>query len=160
MGSTTAPEMDAAPSETVTNALARLNAAKAEYQNVVKQFGTNAIREGLNRIMEIEGVERVYWTQYTPYFNDGDPCVFSVNGICVQATKDQGWDYESEDEDGNEIGYREVFYYGDLTDEQKEANAILKAFQDMGDIFLAAFGDHCAITYNGTDFEIGDYDHD
>jgi hypothetical protein len=26
-------------------------------------------------------IDFVFWTQYTPYFNDGEPCSFSVNGI-------------------------------------------------------------------------------
>jgi hypothetical protein len=26
-------------------------------------------------------VKAVYWTQYAPSFNDGDPCVFSVNSV-------------------------------------------------------------------------------
>lgn len=28
-----------------------------------------------------EGVTEFGWTQYTPYFNDGEPCVFGVHGL-------------------------------------------------------------------------------
>ena len=28
------------------------------------------------------------WTQYTPYFNDGDPCVFDANGFWVRTQAD------------------------------------------------------------------------
>lgn len=28
------------------------------------------------------------WTQYTPYFNDGDPCEFSANGLWIRTVKD------------------------------------------------------------------------
>lgn len=27
-------------------------------------------------------LDAIYWAQYTPYFNDGDECVFSVHEIC------------------------------------------------------------------------------
>lgn len=55
------------------------------------------------------GVARVMWTQYTPYFNDGDVCTFSAHEIQVYAResydepltrkvlervyKDRRWDY-------------------------------------------------------------------
>ena len=46
-------------------------------------------------------IKQVHWTQYTPYFNDGEACTFSVNDICfVLQTKytdpdldeDENWD--------------------------------------------------------------------
>ena len=45
------------------------------------------------------------WTQYAPYFNDGDPCVFRVNDPAfsnateVEDYRSLSWgDYDSEDE--------------------------------------------------------------
>lgn len=43
-------------------------------------------------------VQQLHWTQYTPYFNDGDSCEFSVNGICFllkdDLDEDDEWDEE------------------------------------------------------------------
>lgn len=37
-------------------------------------------RAAINFLIENPMVECVHWTQFTPYFNDGDACVFSING--------------------------------------------------------------------------------
>src|SRR5687768_12752869 len=42
--------------------------------------------EALDNLLNTEGVEAVIWHQYTPYFNDGDPCTFSVYGEGVFLT--------------------------------------------------------------------------
>jgi hypothetical protein len=34
-------------------------------------------------------VKALYWRQYTPSFNDGDPCVFTVNDITFANTADR-----------------------------------------------------------------------
>jgi hypothetical protein len=54
------------------------------------------------------------WTQYTPYFNDGDPCVFSVGEPWFRTvddvkdkTSDGDGDYDDEDDDSYGIGYGE-----------------------------------------------------
>ncbi len=44
----------------------------------------------------------VRWTQYTPYFNDGEECIFSVGDLCIKHNFVDG-DYEEEDEAGNTL---------------------------------------------------------
>lgn len=39
------------------------------------------------------------WSQYTPYFNDGDPCVFSANGLWVRTVADGAPKTHDDDED-------------------------------------------------------------
>ena len=43
------------------------------------------------------GVKNVRWTQYTPYFNDGDPCEFSTNAGYAELNYDG-----NEDDDDDE----------------------------------------------------------
>ena len=62
-----------------------------------------------------EGVTAIVWNQYTPYFNDGDTCVFSASCEGAYSIQDlserdiqnaPAWDIEDEedeDEDGNII---------------------------------------------------------
>jgi len=42
-------------------------------------------------------VEYIHWTQYTPYFNDGEECTFSINDICFTFFDDEQESYESSD---------------------------------------------------------------
>jgi hypothetical protein len=55
-----------------------------------------------------EKVYAVHWTQYTPYFNDGDECEFRVNDIYLSFTE-EGYDDGEGDADifGREATYRE-----------------------------------------------------
>jgi len=48
--------------------------------NVILQKGKDLLKKGLNVIFEeYPNIDSISWNQYTPYFNDGDPCEFSVN---------------------------------------------------------------------------------
>ena len=38
------------------------------------------------------GIKAVVWTQYTPYFNDGDECVFRVNSPTFTNAEDEDLD--------------------------------------------------------------------
>jgi hypothetical protein len=46
-------------------------------------------------------VHNVFWTQYTPYFNDGEACEFSVRDVYL--TLESESDVESEDDEGSVI---------------------------------------------------------
>ncbi|WPH58224.1 hypothetical protein SEA_ALONE_136 [Streptomyces phage Alone3] len=35
-----------------------------------------------------KGIKAVTWHQYTPYFNDGEPCEFSVYDLCVTSNEE------------------------------------------------------------------------
>lgn len=85
----------------------------------------------------------VSWNQYTPYFNDGDECVFSVNEYSVTVNgclRDN--DYQDDDSDA--------------------ANAFRTLLSDAGDdVLRAAYGDHVEITLTRDgDHKIKDYEHD
>ncbi len=163
MGSSVAPPEGVSNRGAVESALAQLNAAKEEYQRLVQKLGTDAIREGLLRVMELEGASSVYWTQYTPYFNDGDPCEFHVGEFAFPTTKDYG-DYEVYDEKtGEDISYSGVYYYEGREGNPphwQEVREILGALSGMEDLFLAAFGDHVQVLFDGTTFHVEDYSHD
>ena len=45
-------------------------------------------------------VSNIFWTQYTPFFNDGESCEFSVHDVHVQLAND---DEEDEDGEGSQI---------------------------------------------------------
>jgi hypothetical protein len=118
------------------------------------------------------------WTQYTPYFNDGDECTFGANteypSIKLTDSKDQEdeeFDDEDEDdynvkktEDGRYIDKYEIGEKGEveITDRKKivafEVKEFLTEFED--DSLKAMFGDHVRVTVSrdGT-VEQDEYEH-
>lgn len=64
----------------------RVNAMRAEMRESAKE----AIAEGTKVIFAEYGdlVAQFGWTQYTPYFNDGDPCEFGMGELSLIAIED------------------------------------------------------------------------
>lgn len=118
-------------------------------------------------------LESFSWTQYTPYFNDGDTCVFyadtdyiKVNGELAQESDwysemtliDYGtWNnekriYENRVQEPNQ-SYDEL-----LVKACNEITDFLNNFDN--DFYLTKFGDHAEITMTKSGIDISDYDHD
>lgn len=55
---------------------------KKDLKNVLKELFTT-----------IPEIKTIYWTQYTPYFMDGDTCEFSMNEIIISNCDDEFVDY-------------------------------------------------------------------
>lgn len=71
---------------------AHMEDLQSEFKNIIKMF-----------FDECPKIQAVLWSQFTPYFNDGDPCIFRINGpIFVTQnfdTKNLRDSYEYEDDD-------------------------------------------------------------
>lgn len=52
----------------------------------------------LQPVLDDPAITAVSWRQYTPYFNDGDPCVFRVYGLYVNATEEAEDDHEESED--------------------------------------------------------------
>ena len=51
----------------------------------IKTVGKDSMKElFVEFFKQFPDVKALRWTQYTPQFNDGEPCVFNVNDIEVQ----------------------------------------------------------------------------
>lgn len=113
------------------------------------------------------------WFQYTPYFNDGDECVFSahtdylyLNGESIEEAE---W-YPVE----NIISLGEWDtvsrkYIGTVKEKNKKHNQKLSQLADeisqfLGELddmfFLNRFGDHAQVTITRVGVEICDFDHE
>ena len=118
-------------------------------------------------------LESFGWSQYTPYFNDGETCIFyantsylSVNEECVdeadwsQKTKVLNWGTWNKDTKKYEGRVEEdnVDYDPILTEASNEIVNFLEQFDN--DFYLIKFGDHAEITVNKNGVDISDYDHD
>lgn len=148
--------------ERMTKARATLEATLAD----IKKAGNRGFAELVQPIFaEFPGLRWFSWTQYTPYFNDGDPCVFGANttyinagyvepgagtagsdgtasSIAGDATEEDGDD--TDDEDLEEIGtHASTLRYVNQNPWAERIGEVLGALGDEG--LLALFGDHVRV---------------
>ncbi|MFI7642434.1 hypothetical protein [Nonomuraea sp. NPDC049400] len=115
------------------------------------------------------------WTQYTPYFNDGDPCTFGVRGeVWFRTVEDADVDdtYELELNNHPTLGIRrwnrDARRYDEirLSPEKREVydrcDALNTALEggEFLDVLLEAFGDHAEITVKKDAIQVEFYQHD
>jgi hypothetical protein len=90
------------------------------------------------------------WTQYTPYFNDGDPCEFGVN---------TSYPFARFDGEDDERGIDEELGYGGHELLESKLSAFLDGFDE--DFFHETFGDHAkVVVYADGRTEVKEYEHD
>lgn len=95
----------------ITELLEKIETKKVEYQEFIKQQQVEmlAAAEGLFTAVfdNFDFVEAIVWTQYTPGFNDGDPCEFGVHDFYVMGKgyleSDEVGEYAEENEHRIEI---------------------------------------------------------
>lgn len=84
------------------------------------------------------------WEQFTPYFNDGDPCVFSVYEAWFRTEADRGLDDS------------ELRVWGDYHPTIKPGHPSYHVCRTLDsevtaghfhDVLLAAFGDHASVKF-------------
>lgn len=141
-----------------------------------EQAPASEFLDALDSILAIPGVESVRWEQFTPYFNDGEPCVFSTGEARVRIS--------GEDEEHGEYGDGfltewDTYDYGPggwADKKYKTFSAhnlygedLSKALVDftrsgLGKkhyVFLGeTFGDHAVVTATVDGFEVEYYEHD
>lgn len=159
--------------------------AKNRLAEETKNVMLPTIRRFLNEVPEFNAVT---WTQYTPYFNDGDTCRFSVNEPKFLTGNDEADDdvYEGSffsNLQPSEYELKEVANNGEYAEVYKRAlakwNLIVeqygqerldtildlelqfsKWFNQLDyDAMLSAFGDHVRVTVTKNGINIDEYDH-
>lgn len=70
----------------------QIAAAKKEMQENSTGLIEQATKIFLDACPEVTGI---HWTQYTPYFNDGESCEFSVNEFCFHILEDEDDEIEA-----------------------------------------------------------------
>jgi len=135
---------------------------KALKEELKSQF-EGAVKEAADEIFEkYPKLENFSWTQYTPHFNDGEPCEFSIHNDC---------DYTY---NGVEINSSATSYKGGLNKEgkeagfesEKEANDLEEVLSDfvskleeMEETVRACL-DEGRVIVSREGVEVEDYDHD
>jgi hypothetical protein len=132
---------------TIAELKASMEAARAQ----IKEHGQAAFKAELATFFnDNPDVEALRWTQYTPYFNDGEPCVFGASDLTIKRVGSAG--DEGDDEDGFEHAS-----WGDK--KHKNACDWWKGAND-DDVLLASFGDHVQVTATRDGISVDEYSHD
>lgn len=114
-------------------------------------------------------VTAIVWTQYTPYFNDGDTCEFGVNDATFTNAPDPHsvhWgEYDGDHEvaeDGSEIFAWESWGAAPegLDVEMCKSFNRMICSSEMEDVMKAMFGDHVKVVATREGFDVDEYDHD
>lgn len=112
-------------------------------------------------------IDAVRWEQYTPYFNDGDPCTFRVcepnlrfvNGVLTEEEAENLSDYG----DGfvwSLYGVKDEVRKAELEKILNGAAELTKILSEAEEFLEAVYGDHVQITVTREGIKVEDYSHD
>ncbi|NDF17112.1 MAG: hypothetical protein EB079_03975 [Verrucomicrobia bacterium] len=120
-----------------------------------------------------EELESFGWYQYTPYFDDGNVCMFSANTdyllVNGQPVDESDWYLEENITTWGVWDNSIKSYVGQIKEKNIKYNKNLSKLVDNisdflskfdNDFFLQRFGDHAIVTITKTGVQISDYDHD
>jgi hypothetical protein len=147
------------------SAIERAKQLKKEYEAAVKSVGQDGIKEVLAVLFEkFPEVQAVRWKQYTPYFNDGEPCHFN----CQAGDCSISFGALKEDEDSDEYDDEDSTFTSSYNSQNYKVparEAIFAAFGEAlgaieDDIYLAVFRDHVTVTADRNGFTVEEYEHD
>lgn len=150
-----------------------------------KRKGEDALRKAFKIFFdENPTVTAFTWTQYTPYFNDGDECVFGVHDMYYSTSvmnKDEWEAHKPEsEEEGEEIKWYSAWNKPEVPSAQRvdqlktadteradieKVHENFKAFSKEtsllpDELWKMVFGDHIEILATREGFEVEEYNHD
>jgi len=137
-----------------------LKVLKKAYDEKLRKEGEAAVKDAFKDIFDkFPELEMIWWTQYTPYFNDGDTCVFRVHDFYAvfpdPASPDDEVDYNDD--------YNDSWSLKSSKDPRKKeiGQAIDELESELPrDVMLSVFGDHVKVVATRKGFAIHDQDHD
>jgi hypothetical protein len=138
--------------------VARYRVAREQMRQLEKEYvkiGKEFFKDECRRLFE-ETPQLIDfgWRQYTPYFNDGEPCTFRCNTDDAMVN---GYDpYSGDDPDEPDL-------YPELTEKQQEAlaNKVAVFLHDFGETeFRKWFGEHVIVRIDRKGVHVEEYHHD
>src|SRR5574343_365503 len=130
-----------------------------EAQNQARSAAKDAFKECTDELFsKFPTLESFGWVQYTPYFNDGAECLFSVNRDYLQVNgleSETFTTYQLIDGKYRSVPNIEVDPDGSLTMMAKSIKDSLSIFDDEDFKFI--FGDHCQVTVESDEIFVDNY---
>lgn len=149
--------------------LEQLANEKKKYQEKAKEILKDCIKEFMKENPEVKALG---WVQYTPYFNDGDECVFSIHGIgfsLKEVTAEQVEETSYFDGEGSWISGGGTYdrrwlakYDNDgLTKElYDKISKVIKQLYQLKEELRIVFGDHVKVVVTQDGVETYEYEHE
>ena len=145
-----------------------LTKMKEDYQRAVREEGEGILKKFVSEFFTSHPeIKRLGWTQYTPYFNDGEPCIFRVGEVCFDIPAlNQYADYPAEDDEDDYINVHNwvdswsIGYHAPKEGLTEDTKFFSEAIDSMGDILEIIFGDHTQVVVYPDHFEVTEYEHD
>jgi hypothetical protein len=136
--------------------LKTLSSALAEAKKQAQERGKLAAKEAFAELFAAHpSIVGIRWRQYTPYFNDGEPCVFRSN---IKYFEIKIADQAGDEDDG----YSEPAYSERANGaEGSPIRAVYELVKHLDDeMLLLMFGDHVRVTATLGGFDVEEYEHD
>ncbi len=128
-----------------------------ELQEKMKKDGETAFKKAAKEMLDkFPRVEAFKWSQYTPSWNDGSPCTFSINeeSFAIKLVLPEG-KTEWTDEDGCDEDGRWDF---DLEDEEEKALNELASLGGPEEFIEILFGTNVTVTVTRDEISVDHYD--
>lgn len=138
-------------------------------QRMKEEFKTVFEKASSTFFQLVPEVKSIIWTQYTPYFNDGDTCYFSVHEFSFSnfiPDSPIGYFYDSyQDDDNCEDNSWSYSSWGmkksSLSAEKIELCNSFESLINANEEFMQEIlGDHVLVHVTANGVEVSDYDHD
>jgi hypothetical protein len=141
----------------IVSALSELSGKRKAIEEKAREEAKQILAPGLQQFMkEHPEVKAIGWTQYTPYFNDGDPCEFSVGEIFASIADER-------DDSLYGDGWVELYSKPEEGFSAETWTALIelnKTLSGSDEELLAAFGDHVKVIVTHEGVEVEEFDHD
>lgn len=145
------------------NLITEQETLRAEFRNKAQGLFKAITKEFFEKNPHVKAIK---WNQYTPYFNDGDTCEFSVNDASF--TNAEGEDLDEVNAWGEYEGENDAVWVwegwgaapeGIDIKPMQEFNRIICS-EAMSEVMEAMFENHVTVTATRDGFEVNEYDHD
>lgn len=165
--------------ETMSVMVAQMAELKARMRAQGKQGVHQLVKEFL---AEHPDVTCVRWTQFTPYFNDGDACVFGIGSVAVTGRALKARDAAAPEDDDDDDDVDDLFDDDDDDDDEDEddedlegspwvssygkgalapvARGLEKLLGEAEEVLELALGDHLRVYATATRLVTEEYEHE
>lgn len=126
-----------------------------KFKVVVKNFFNTTFKQ-------FPELESVCWHQYTPYWNDGEPCEFRYYGFNrIEFNKEMTFNtYQSKQQTDCVWEWDDLVYYNKNEPIYQALNVIDNFFNENDELMEEMLGDHLEVTVTRDGIDVSDYDHD
>jgi hypothetical protein len=155
-----------------SSSLMRFMALEQQKQKAIDDFNNHAKKEVIQTFEDFLAafpeIKSVQWSQYTPYFNDGDRCTFNVHDFALEVFEEKRGDLFESDEMWEAAQDDFAVYDGHeqaFDQDSPRAREILASLDSLHKIvdsglFEAMWGDHSHVTATRESISRQRYEHE